>query len=371
MKVLYDYQVFSWQVYGGISRYFVELFKQWNLQDGISFELALKLSNNVYLQEEFENRSNGFLAESNFRGKARLMNKINRFQAKKAVAKNNFDIFHPTYYNDYFLKDLKKPFVLTIHDMTNERLKHIYPVLDDKWLIEKKKRLALKSNKIITISNHAKRDILELYPEIAEEKVEVVYHGFPDLGKPSFKALEVPEKFLLFVGSRKFYKNFSFFIQTVSSLLKEEPEMYVVLAGGGPLTKEEQEELRNTGIFNKVRHIAFSTNGELSWLYSQSLAFVFPSLYEGFGLPVLEAFSCRTAVVVSNNTALAEVGGDAVLSFDPTDEKDLLEKLRLVLQQDVRDKMVTKGTERLKYFGWAKASEQTLAVYESVLKAPY
>jgi glycosyltransferase involved in cell wall biosynthesis len=168
------------------------------------------------------------------------------------------------------------------------------------------------------------------------------------------------------VGGRGIYKNFYPFLKAILPLFQIDKDLYIVCTGD-KFSKDESLILDSYQISNRVIHIA-AHDELLSVLYSKAIAFVFPSLYEGFGLPVLESFSCGCPVVLSNTSSLPEVGGDAVLYFDPLDASLMLEVVaEIVTNESLRKELTIKGYEQLKKFSWDTMANQTLALYKKVL----
>ena len=389
MKILYDYQIFETQVYGGISRYFFQLIKGLIENKSIKFNLALKYSNNYYLKNSiyfsgqiknlktFEN----FLPDYQFRGKGKIytllkkLNIVNDSIGKnkeitiKELESKDFDIFHPTYYNDYFLNFIgNKPFVLTIHDMIHEIYPEYFINCDD--LSIKKKYLAEKASKIIAVSNNTKSDIIK-YLNINENKIKVIYHG-NSIDKEKInvnpKLLKIlPKRFVLFIGDRTKYKNFYFCVRAISNILNRDKNLSVVCVGGGSFNEGDVLFFNSLNISNQILQYSAESNF-LSYLYQNSLAFIFPSLYEGFGMPILEAFSCGCPVALSNSSSFPEVAGDAAVYFEPKDLNSISKSIReIVYNSDLREKLKVKGYKQLDKFSWSKTVELTKKVYESIL----
>ena len=226
MKVLYDHQIFTSQIYGGISRYFFELIKYFKNDDEVKYELSLKYSNNYYLKKLNNLSYKTFLENYSFRGKYRLLNIINKKVSKKAIYEGNYDIFHPTYYDSYFLDYIgRKPFVLTIYDMIHEIYPEMFPLKDE--TSKRKKLLAQKATKIIAVSENTKKDIIRFF-SIDTNKIEVIYCGtlFDMNGSRNNKVdIDLPEKYILYVGNRGGYKNFNLFIKAIAPLLIKNNEL--------------------------------------------------------------------------------------------------------------------------------------------------
>lgn len=367
MKVLYDHQTFTNQIYGGISRYFFELIKHFKNDNEIEYKLSLKYSNNYYLKELNHLPYKTFFENYSFKGKYRLLNILNEKVSKEYISKGDYDIFHPTYYDPYFLDFLNgKPFVLTIHDMIHEIFPEIFSLKDK--TSERKKLLAQRASKIIAVSENTKRDLMKILG-IDEGKIEVIYHANSLKISKDVKAIniKIPEKYILFIGSRRGYKNFDLFIDAVSPLINEDNELNIVCAGGGDFNKIEIEKFRSLKIRDKLFYFSGS-DSILDCLYQKAIAFVFPSLYEGFGIPVLESFACGCPVIVSNTSSLSEVAEEAAIYFDPTDKLSILNSIQKVINNDIlRKQLINKGIERVKEFSWEKTVDKTKKIYEGVL----
>jgi len=388
MRILYDHQIFENQNIGGISRYFVELVNNLIACEHVSCEMALRYSNNAYAKYlqcgvsfgEKPDFYKDFFWGLQFRGKGRLYHLKQKFFPRPSISDLNkqhsiasildgkYDIFHPTYYDDYFLKHLGcKPFVLTIYDMIHE----VYPEYfsPEDTTSEKKQKLAHEAAHIIAISEHTKTDIVRLLG-IPAKKVRVVHLGYAFPGTPvsvdAGRDLRLPPRYLLYVGDRTAYKNFHFFARSVVPLLKKDTDLHLVCVGH-PLRAWELTALRRLGIHERVR--CFQVNdAALKQFYRHALAFVFPSLYEGFGIPVLEAFSCGCPVIVSRTSSLPEVGGDAVAYIDPKDPVSIVGAVeRVIYDEKVREELCSKGRERLRLFSWRKTAEETHALYREIV----
>jgi glycosyltransferase involved in cell wall biosynthesis len=371
LKILYDHQIFEDQIFGGISRYFSELIKFNPMAD-----LSLKYSENIYFQQKCFKKLkifplapdyDNFIFPFNFKGKGRLYryyNKIfprnNQIISIKKINKSNFDLFHPTYYNPYFLEYLKgKPFILTVFDMIHELFPQYYH--DDNVTVLKKQCLISQANIILAISENTKKDLLRFFPDL-EEKIKVIYLGV------SFQQLNIntmKENFILFTGDRINYKNFNAFLKSVAPLLiKYDLNLSCT---GLPFNDEENILLDTLNIKDRTTIHKYSSDEKLAELYSKALAFVFPSLYEGFGIPVLEAFASQCPAVLSNTGSLPEIGADAAVYFDPYSIDDMRNQIeRVICSSSLRDEMIKKGKKQLKLFSWEKCAKETMEVYKSL-----
>jgi glycosyltransferase involved in cell wall biosynthesis len=366
MKILYDHQIFTTQKYGGISRYFYELIREFHKIENIETKVPLLVSNNHYVSDKKFVKFIEFLPDNYFRGKYRLFNLFNKPNTILALRKQNFAIFHPTYYDPFFLNYIgDKPFVLTVYDMIHEKFNEMFASSDK--TSQNKRLLAERASKVIAISESTKKDLMELFGT-DESKIEVVYLGnsmFPKLD--THLSFDIPKKYILFVGSRGGYKNFERFIKSVSEILHQDRELFVVCAGGSKFTSGEMQLFSHLDIIGQISQYDLNDDN-LAHFYKNALAFVFPSLYEGFGIPILESFACGCPLLCSNTSSLPEIAGEGAYYFDPYNEESIHNVVLKVLEDtSLRNDLILKGYERLKKFSWQQTAEQTKKIYESVL----
>jgi glycosyltransferase involved in cell wall biosynthesis len=227
---------------------------------------------------------------------------------------------------------------------------------------------AQNASKIIAVSEATRQDVVELWG-IDKEKIEVIYHGSslnPQLAKKTAKP--VPDNFLLYIGDRGGHKNFVTFIHAVAGLLRKHLNLYLVCAGKRIFSQEEMQLIKKLEIGRKVLFFLRPGDNELAYLYSKACVFVFPSLNEGFGIPILEAWSCGTPVVLSRNNCFVEIAAEAGYYFNPLSMESIHETIEKVLfDKQLHDNLIRKGTNRLKLFSWEKTVEQTSELYKSLL----
>ena len=272
-------------------------------------------------------------------------------------------MFHPTYYDPYFLDYVKRPYVITVHDMIHERFPEMYPQQDR--TSEFKRMSVMNADRIIAISQWTKKDIMDIYG-IQEEKIDVVYHGHSIDASYEEPVSGLPEKYMLYVGHRGAYKNFDKFALAFSNIHSEFPDIELVCTGGG-FSHVEMQFLSDLKI-DKCTYHYFVTEPQLTYLYNHALCFVFPSLYEGFGLPILEAYACDCPLVLSNTSCFPEVARDGGLYFDPYDVDSIADALRkVVTDSGLRNKMVEKGRDILSNYSWDKMAYETVKVYEKLM----
>lgn len=360
MKVLYEPEVFSIQDFGGVSRYFYELID--HAGPDLKCELPVVLSNNLYLRGRKHTQHLQFMPGLPVPGGWRVIQYANRRAARQALQRQDFDVFHPTLNdNAHFLDALgDKPFIITIHDMIPALFGEYYGQDDPTLAL-----LASRAARIITVSEHTRADVLRLLP-VADEKVTVVHHGHATRSYPNEALPPCPDNYLLFIGKRDNYKNFGCLVEAFGQLVRHEaPSLHLVCAGGGAFTAAEQGLLRQTGVEACTHQFGYLTDAQLNQLYRRAQAFVFPSHYEGFGFPILEAFGQHCPVVLSNASCFPEIAQDAALYFAPHDAAALHAQLvRLLHDQVLRQTLTHKGQLRVRDFTWAHTVAGTRSVYE-------
>lgn len=363
MKILYDHQIFSTQRFGGVSKYFYETIR--NIPEEHSYKIAVLLSENQYLKEGydiFKIRSVPF-GDMAYKGKGFLMENItrlNQFYSDRCISADKFDVFHPTFYNDYFLKRLKKPYIITVHDMIRFKFQEIPGGEQVRMQME---NTIKRANRIIAVSENTKKDVIDIM-RIHPGKIDVVYHGFNR--QTRIPSVNLYGEYILYVGRRDFYKNFIPFAEAISSLLFKEKKLKLICTGE-PFTKNELKKLNELNILKQTVHIA-ANEKELNDLYSHAQLFVYPSVYEGFGMPILEAFANNCPVCLSNASCFPEIAGNAAVYFDPYNKESMLETIRKVLHNNrLRSNLITEGKQRLSEFSWNKTAEKTIDTYKKLL----
>lgn len=382
MRVLYDYQIFEMHSFGGISNGLASIIS--NLPKDIQYKIAINFSENIHLKENglftsyyhYKERYERFLEGLKFKGKGRLFRfwysfkypeeafyrESNKDFSIRLLKKCNYDIFHPTFYDDYFLSFLgNKPFVLTIHDMIPELFPEYFP-RNDLQIINKRK-LVKKAAHIIAPSENTKKDIITML-RIPSSNISVVHWGKPSLIEIDSQKYNFP--YILFVGNRSGYKNFIPFIRDCARIIQKIPYIKVVCTGTH-FNHEEKQIITSLGIDNNVIH-TFVSSDEYYSIYKYALAFVFPSLYEGFGLPILEAFSCGCPVLLNNRSCFPEIAGNAAIYFEMDNSfSNFYETFMSFLSFNERqiNELIEKGYKRLAKYSWEKATRQYSDIYKN------
>jgi glycosyltransferase involved in cell wall biosynthesis len=287
---------------------------------------------------------------------------------RAVTALNSFDVVHPTYYSLLTRQEINKcryPIVVTVHDTIHE----IFGERLDRsgQEVENKRKAISAAQAIICISENTKKDLLERYP-FAEKKVTVTHlaseidaslsHGFePVSSRPYY----------LYVGSRDaIYKNFDGLLLAFAKAVSIRPDIALCVVGS-PFSETEKKLIAELKLSDRIEHYRYISDRHLAKLYRCSVALVYPSLYEGFGIPPLEAMSCGTVVVASDCSSIPEVVGEAGILFNPQSTGDLADILLSLLDNPIeRDRLIAQGHQRAQSFSWDKTVAQTLDVYRSV-----
>jgi glycosyltransferase involved in cell wall biosynthesis len=369
MRVLFDHQIFSYQNVGGISKYFTELYKKYKTFDNIEVLLGLKNNVNYYLKQEIITlRINikNINSQSNLR--KYFIYKSNQGFCNNIFHNNQYDILHSTFYDTNAIICNKKPHIITIHDMTPELYPQyfsgtIYSNLITKKWIRGKKQLIDKADKIISISEKTKEDLIKLY-NVPENKIKVIYHGYNVLPSPAVKLIEDP--YILYVGLRDKYKNFKVFVGEIKTVILKE-KIKVLCIGGGKFKENEVRLLKEFNINDYFVQMSVDDAG-LASAYNNALCFIYPSEYEGFGMPILEAFSLECPVILSKSSCFPEIARESALYFSMNNSMELSSLLKEVLNNSVlRNTMIQNGKKRILDFSWEKCARKHFNLYKDIL----
>jgi glycosyltransferase involved in cell wall biosynthesis len=361
--------MFGWQNYGGATRYYSQLLSRLNNDPELRVVFPILFSDNRYIRDcSFAKHWRG-AQELRFKGKMRAYRFANEIYDRKKMANTSFDILHPTYYDPYFLDYLKgRPYVVTVLDMIHE----LFPetLAKGQKRVRRWKEITIpKADVVVAISESTKRDLVKIYG-LAPSKIHVIPLA-TDLSRNSGagkSSLHLPARYILYVGSRaEGYKNFGALAEAFCHVSEKQRELYLLCVGGGPFSVSENRLFARLGISGKVAQIP-ANDEELSELYSRACALAYPSRYEGFGIPVLEAFACGCAVAASNSSSLPEVGDDACLYFDAGDTRQIAEKLEALLaDENLRNNLVQKGYAQVRKFSWDGMAAKTKETYRTLI----
>lgn len=289
------------------------------------------------------------------------------------VFKDNPDILWMPIHDLPFFRRSKMKKIVTAHDLAFKFFPETFPKKDLRKLNFLANYSFQKADKIIAISQATKNDLLQFYPKIKEEDIKVIHHGFDSkFWQESLNEIEVEQilkkynltekKYLIYVGTIQPRKNLSFLIKVFEQVKKNYPDLKLVLAGGkGWLWEATFQTMQKSAFSQDVIFTDTIPFKIMRILLRQAKIFVFPSLYEGFGIPLLEAMASKVPVVCARNSSLIEVGGEAVSFFETTDLEDCQNKIEQILGNSVlQEEMIEKGLRQVQNFSWKKCAEETL-----------
>ena len=366
MRILYDGEIYGIQTTGGISRYFANLISR--LPESFTPLLTTcRLEGLNY--PTHPNLKTFYYQRFGFRpGRASYW--LEKYYFKTVTALQHFDIVHPTYYSSLTQQEISKyrcPIVLTVHDMIHELFsEQIDPTGQQ---AEEKRKAILAAHAIICVSEHTKQDLLKQYPSL-DQQIAVIHHASDIDESLSYGSELVPARpYYLYVGSRSAaYKNFNRLLVAFTKVVSIQSNITLCVVGP-PFNEIEAKLIAELKLTDHIQYYEYASDRHLAKLCRCSIAFVYPSLYEGFGIPPLEAMSCGTPVIASNCSSIPEVVGDAGLLFDPYSTSELADLLLYLLDHPLeRDRLIAKGYQRAKMFSWDKTAAQTIDVYRSVLQ---
>lgn len=338
MKLIFDYRILTHKTYTGVENYAKNIFE--NIKNQLDINIAKPQATNKYLAHLWTHFILPF--------------------------KSGDVLFCPANIAPVFVPKSKK-LIVTIHDVAFLTYPESFSGFFRVYYRFLMPIIIKRADKIITVSNYSKKEIEKYYLE-AKGKIEVISLGFDK----NFKKLDNIKKKnqILYVGSLNKRKNFIGVLKAFELLEKKDYKLLLVgnFSANFALDKKSKEVIE---IAKQNPNIEFKSNidnKELIQIYNESVIFLFPSFYEGFGLPILEAMACGTPVICSNSSSLPEVGGDAVVYCNASDINDIKEKIEQVLKDDnLQNQMIKKCLERAKLFSWEKSAQEHIKVFEKVL----
>ncbi len=370
MKVLYDGLIYSMQKVGGISCYFKNIIQNFSadIYPYVSKRtnaktLCFPISKNVKSIPVLYTDNKNFINK---------IGEILGYQLYQNIIRPQ--VMHPTYYDllswKKFDNKFNFPIVITVYDMIHERIiQHLDPTNGLPHVALKKKVLFL-ANHLICISENTKKDLLDIYPELKRTPITVIPLASslnPLLDQEHQLLLD--EKYFLYVGSRDItYKNFSTLLKAFSKISQTFSDFKIKVVGL-PLNENERNLITELKITQKIDVVGYVSDQELVHLYKNSTAFIYPSMYEGFGIPPLEAMMCGCLVICSDTASLPEVTGNAALHFNPENLNKLSELLEYSINIPNKEKMhyINAGFVQANRFSWTLTAHQTENVYKSLV----
>jgi glycosyltransferase involved in cell wall biosynthesis len=364
MRILYDYAAFMMQPRGGVSRVMQELIAYGLHQEGVECSAWAGLHQNIdfeRMSKAYPQQLHGYKLPSHL-AKIRLMQPINNLLFSSYAKKYQPDICHYTFFMTPSVPVGTKV-VITVHDLIHELFGKHFPK-GDRQADHRRKALSVADG-IVCVSKQTRDDLLNLY-DIEEDKVVVAYNGnsMDSIEFPLLPKVDYP--YFLYVGTRDTWrKNFEVILRALSSE-QTLSEYRLICFGGKPFTDAERKKINQAGLASRILH-AGGSDEELAGYYKNAAALIYPSRYEGFGLPPLEAMTFGCPVVASSAPPMPEIIDQSGLYFDPESEEDLVGQLRRAIARDPDvEQIIRNGYERSKLFTWKHSCEKIHNFYTSL-----
>jgi len=365
MKIFYDGYIFTEQKYGGVNRIFIEIPDRVASIDSSVLLYLFRFPNSF--------KKNWILKRQYFMIPkiGGILRRMDTLSLPKIVKRFNPDIYHTTYYR--IPQNLRAKKVVTVYDTIHEKFPAYFG--NAERFLKRKKDSIENADKVITISESTKNDVLQYY-RVAAHKVCVTYPAassfFKEASEAEKKNLKqkymLSKPFVLYVGQRNGYKNFITLLRAYSVWKRNKEFDLICIDGDKRWNRDESEIVDNSGLNSSVRLFVNVSDQDLRVFYSLAMVFVYPSLYEGFGIPILESMACGTSVIVANVASMPEVVGDTGLYFDPHSKEELLGALdKIAGDSTLRKELISKGLNRIKFFSWEKTALETYNVYKELL----
>lgn len=361
LRVAFDHQAFCRRPYTGISRYFTRLAQEFLEFSQVDARIVAPVHVNALLGTSVIGARSGHFLPWHPRVLRPLIRQVSGVAARARIGRWRPDLVHETYFDSLASAPRGTPMVLTVFDLVHERYPGLFPF--HARTLRAKQRAIERASALICISQATADDLADVYPG-AEQRSRVIHLGVdtkPQDHPPP--ALSGVRPFFLFVGERGGYKNFPALAKAFASSTLLAPDYQLVCCGGGALTRAERAQLAALGIGSRVRQVR-ANDQSLDSLYRSATALVYPSVCEGFGLPLLEAMTRGCPVLASQAAALREVAGPAARFFDPHDIDEMRGALEtLALAPELAARLRSAGFERVRRFTWQRCARETLQCY--------
>ncbi len=300
--------------------------------------------------------------------------KLDMLKISRQAKRLSLDLFHSINYLTPFLNRL--PLVMTVHDMLPYEFSGENAQAQKRWIIKNFEKNITRASRIIAVSKSTKSDVLKHFP-LDPEKIEVIYNGVDDqffkridsrVAKKYRERYQLNFPFILYAGNVRPHKNIERLIESMAELNEPPYDKYKLVIAGYDISQNKglRRMIHKQGLQQRIRFLGFTD--KVAYLYKLAEVFVIPSLYEGFGVSVLEAMAIGTPVIASNKSAIPEVAGDAAALIDPYNTVELVETIKKVIsEKSLRNKLIKAGRARANEFHWEESVERLVTVYKEIL----
>lgn len=381
MKILFDHQLFSLEIMGGMSKYYYQLI-QWLEKEWHTVVIPVRWTHNYFLQKYFDSKKisyRSWLWKRRFKGRQNLVYRCNKFlwRRNKDRLLQWVDIVHCTLFDPYMIHDLKKrriPFVFTVYDL-NHKTQKLKETRRDRRMCDYAEygiaQLAQHASRIVCVSGQTKRDLLHYYPTVDPLLIQVIYHSidihaYDDYNfSPLVQTSPHHIPYILFIGKRKApYKNFKPFLTAIAPLLSS--QLHLLCLWHEPFDISELQLIKDLHIQEYLVDLSWDEQEKFR-LLRHTVCFVYPSLAEWFGIPILEAWLWWAPVLCSAISVFMEIAQGAALYFDPRSIENMRELIwSVVSSTDIQDNLKAVGSQRVLQFDISIELKKTMELYHNI-----
>tara|TARA_Y100001958_G_C21214181_1_gene539681 strand:+ start:731 stop:1810 length:1080 start_codon:yes stop_codon:yes gene_type:complete len=358
MQVILHNSQFFHQRYGGVTRYSVNLIEKM-INNKLNFQICAPIYKNKYIKKIEKKYIFGFHFSKY--PNIFILRYLNKILVNYYLKGKDKELIHFMYDPEHSQKNISQKKIITIHDTIHERYERSY----NNNFYSRRKEILKQMDKIICVSNNTKKDLIEYY-DIENSKISVIYNGADHLNTLLLKDgedIKNSKPYILYVGSRGKYKNFRLFIESYKKSKKIFNNFNVICFGGGSFSKDEIDFFKRLNVLKNVS-LVLGDDLILKSYYKNASLFIYPSLYEGFGISILEAMNLGCPTLVSNIPVFREILENKTSFFDPKSHEDLIFSMEKILfDNENKINLISIGNKIAKKYTWSKCYDETINLY--------